>query len=64
MPASPPPPRINRDAPVPAGAPRRLRRFAVRGPHCPRCCGPLAVGEGARLCAVCGYVETMGRTAA
>jgi hypothetical protein len=41
-----------------AAAPRRLRRFAVRGPRCPHCGGPLAVGEGARLCAVCGYLES------
>lgn len=45
---------------APADPPRRLRRFAASGPHCPRCGGPLATGEGARLCAVCGYLELRG----
>jgi hypothetical protein len=43
---------------APASEPRRLRRFAVHGPRGPRCGGPLAAGEGARLCAVCGYLES------
>lgn len=42
------------------GGPRRprLRRFEVRGPHCPLCGGPLISGEGARLCALCGHRES------
>ena len=36
---------------------RRLRRSGVRGPHCPLCGGPVAYGEGARLCLLCGRRE-------
>ncbi len=44
--------------PRPAASGRRLRRFEVRGPHCPLCGGPLVSGEGARLCAICGHLES------
>lgn len=52
-----------RDQPTPIGPGahgdgpprRRLRRFEVRGPHCPLCGGPLVSGEGASLCAICGH---------
>ena len=34
---------------------RRLRRLVAVGPRCPDCGGPLAFGEGCRLCPVCGH---------
>ncbi len=41
-------------APRAAGAPR-LRRMLAVGPRCPDCGGPLAYGEGCRVCPVCGH---------
>jgi len=40
---------------VPPAGPPRLRRTAAIGPRCPDCGGPLAFGEGCRLCPVCGH---------
>lgn len=33
----------------------RLRRMLAVGARCPDCGGPLAYGEGCRLCPVCGH---------
>ncbi|MEI6137177.1 MAG: hypothetical protein WCQ48_07165 [Chloroflexota bacterium] len=43
---------VNAGAPA---APRRRRQWAVAGPSCPQCAGPLVFGEGCSLCPVCGH---------
>jgi hypothetical protein len=46
---------------------RRLRRFALHGPRCPECAGPLVFGEGCQACPVCGFsacVSEVGRRGA
>lgn len=48
------PPGHTAAAPRATGAPR-LRRMLAVGPRCPDCGGPLAYGEGCRLCPVCGH---------
>lgn len=42
-------------APEPGIARPRLRRMLAVGPRCPDCGGPLAHGEGCRLCPICGH---------
>ncbi len=55
---------LHQQPPIDRGAPgvqpprRRLRRFEIRGRHCPLCAGPVVSGEGARLCLICGHRES------